>query len=99
MRQTLDITDIDHLILDEADEMLNMGFVEDIEQIMEYTNPNKRTLLFSATIPKRIKELAKKYMDGYELLTRREKAADDKSNRADIFRSESSGQVRSPSVE
>ena len=73
MRGTLQVEDIDHLILDEADEMLNMGFVEDIEQIMEYTNPLKRTLLFSATIPKRIKELAKKYMDGYELLSVKKK--------------------------
>jgi ATP-dependent RNA helicase DeaD len=68
-RKTLSIEHIEHLILDEADEMLNMGFIEDIEQIMQYTNQDKRTLLFSATIPKKIKELAHKYMDGYELLT------------------------------
>lgn len=67
-RKTLKLANIDHLILDEADEMLNMGFVEDMEEIMKHTNSNKRTLLFSATIPKRIKDLAHKYMDGYELL-------------------------------
>jgi len=68
-RKTLKIEKIDHLILDEADEMLNMGFVDDMEEIMKHTNPNKRTLLFSATIPRRIKDLAHKYMEGYEYLT------------------------------
>lgn len=68
-RKTLKIGNIEHLILDEADEMLNMGFIDDMEEIMAHTNPDKRTLLFSATIPKKIKELAHKYMDGYELLT------------------------------
>ncbi len=68
-RKTLRIGEIEHLILDEADEMLNMGFIDDMEEIMKYTNPNKRTLLFSATIPKKIRDLARKYMDGYELLT------------------------------
>ncbi len=68
-RKTLKLGGIEHLILDEADEMLNMGFIEDIEEIMKHTNPEKRTLLFSATMPKRIKDLAHNYMDGYELLT------------------------------
>ena len=67
-RKTLNLGAIEHLILDEADEMLNMGFIDDMEEIMAYTNPNKRTLLFSATMPHKIKELAKKYMEGYELL-------------------------------
>ena len=67
-RKTLKLGKIEHLILDEADEMLNMGFIEDMEEIMKHTNPDKRTLLFSATIPRRIKELAHKYMDGYEFL-------------------------------
>lgn len=68
-RRTLKLGGIEHLILDEADEMLNMGFIDDMEEIMEHTNPKKRTLLFSATMPKKIKDLAHKYMDGYELLT------------------------------
>ena len=68
-RKTLKLGKIEHLILDEADEMLNMGFIEDMEEIMSHTNPAKRTLLFSATIPGRIKDLAHKYMEGYELLT------------------------------
>jgi ATP-dependent RNA helicase DeaD len=71
-RKTLKLGGIEHLILDEADEMMNMGFIEDMEEIMKHTNPAKRTLLFSATIPGRIKDLAHKYMDGYELLTAKE---------------------------
>lgn len=67
-RKTLKIRNIEHLILDEADEMLNMGFLDDMEKIMNHTNTDKRTLLFSATMPKRIEELAHKYMDGYKLL-------------------------------
>ncbi|MBT3784704.1 DEAD/DEAH box helicase [bacterium] len=68
-RKTLKLGKIQHLILDEADEMLNMGFIEDMEEIFKHTNPDKRTLLFSATMPNKIKELARGYMDGYELLT------------------------------
>jgi ATP-dependent RNA helicase DeaD len=67
-RGTLLIDQINHLILDEADEMLNMGFVEDMEEIFKHTSEDKRTLLFSATMPKRIQDLAKKYMTGYEHL-------------------------------
>jgi len=68
-RKTLNLRDIEYLILDEADEMLNMGFIEDVEEIMKHTNPHKRTLLFSATIPAKIKTLARKYMAGYEFIT------------------------------
>ncbi len=72
-RRTLKLGGIEHLILDEADEMLNMGFIDDIEEIMKHTNPEKRTLLFSATIPPRIKDLARKYMNGYEFITVKKK--------------------------
>ena len=67
-RKTLRIDNIEHLILDEADEMLNMGFIEDMEKIMAFTKADKRTLLFSATMPQKIKELARKYMGKYEVL-------------------------------
>ncbi len=67
-RKTLDLKQIEHLIFDEADEMLNMGFIEDMEEIMKHTNPVKRTLLFSATMPKRIQDLARKYMEDYDLV-------------------------------
>ncbi|HDS02089.1 MAG TPA: DEAD/DEAH box helicase [Firmicutes bacterium] len=61
-RKTLKLQHLDYLILDEADEMLNMGFIEDIEFIMGHTPQEKRTLLFSATMPAPIRDIAKKYM-------------------------------------
>lgn len=61
-RGTLKLGDIRWFILDEADEMLNMGFVEDIEEIMKQTPDTKRVMLFSATMPDRIANLAKNYM-------------------------------------
>jgi ATP-dependent RNA helicase DeaD len=67
-RKTLKLKAINHLVIDEADEMLNMGFIDEMEEIFKHTNPEKRTLLFSATMPSRIKALAKKYMEGYELI-------------------------------
>ena len=50
------------VVLDEADEMLDMGFIEDIEFILEQLPPGRQTALFSATIPRRIADLAKKYL-------------------------------------
>ncbi|HEX2959671.1 MAG TPA: DEAD/DEAH box helicase [Chitinispirillaceae bacterium] len=61
-RKTLKLDAIRFLVLDEGDEMLNMGFIEDIETIIESTPEQKRVLLFSATMPSRIRELASKYM-------------------------------------
>jgi len=59
------LSQLEYLVLDEADEMLNMGFIEDIEEIMNYSPSSKQMLLFSATMPKRILTLAKKYMPRY----------------------------------
>ncbi|MCD7968955.1 MAG: DEAD/DEAH box helicase [Alistipes sp.] len=67
-RGTLDLASLRYLVLDEADEMLNMGFIEDIEEIMSKTGAERRTMLFSATMPPRILTLAKKYMNGPEIL-------------------------------
>lgn len=61
-RKKVDLSNIKHLVLDEADEMLNMGFQEDIERILQETPEERRTLLFSATMPKEIANIAKKYM-------------------------------------
>jgi len=61
-RGTLDLTEISFLVLDEADEMLNMGFIDDMEEIIKNSNDDRQTLLFSATMPDQIKKLAKKYM-------------------------------------
>jgi ATP-dependent RNA helicase DeaD len=59
---TLKIDTIKFFVLDEADEMLNMGFIDDIETILQSTPAEKRVLLFSATMPERIKSLAQRYM-------------------------------------
>ncbi len=67
-RGTLDIKALKYLILDEADEMLNMGFIEDVEEILSNTNAYRRILLFSATMPERIIRLSKKYMRDVEIL-------------------------------
>ena len=53
---------IDYLVLDEADEMLSMGFIEDIEFIISQSNPNKNILLMSATMPKEIINLSKRFL-------------------------------------
>lgn len=65
---SLDLSRLGWLILDEADEMLNMGFVEDIEKILESVNEAKRMVLFSATMPQAILNIAGKYMGEYEVL-------------------------------
>ena len=62
-RDCLRLDKIEYFVLDEADEMLNMGFIEDIEYILNSSNENKRTFLFSATMPGRIKSLSKNYMN------------------------------------
>ncbi|MCI6153426.1 DEAD/DEAH box helicase [Fusobacterium perfoetens] len=68
-RKLLKLDEIDYFILDEADEMLNMGFIEDIEKILSYTKADKRMLFFSATMPKEILKIAENHMrPGYEIL-------------------------------
>ena len=67
-RGTLKINELSYFILDEADEMLNMGFLEDIEEILRHTNENKRVWLFSATMPDKILAIVKKYMRNYEFV-------------------------------
>ena len=61
-RRLVDISKIDYAVLDEADEMLNMGFFEDIKSILSHTPENKSTWLFSATMPKEVSLIAKKFM-------------------------------------
>ncbi|MDP9414022.1 MAG: DEAD/DEAH box helicase [Pseudomonadota bacterium] len=60
-RGALDLSALRAVVLDEADEMLDMGFREDLEEILDATSPERRTLLFSATMPKPIVALAKRY--------------------------------------
>ncbi len=65
-RKALKITGIEKLVLDEADEMLNMGFQEDLDAILENTPKDKRTFLFSATMPKGVMRIAERYMNDWE---------------------------------
>jgi ATP-dependent RNA helicase DeaD len=67
-RKTLDISKVSYIVLDEADEMLNMGFIDDIEAILKAAPKERRTVLFSATMPEHIERLAKKYMNEYEVI-------------------------------
>ena len=62
-RKMVDISKIEYAVLDEADEMLNMGFYEDITDILSFSPEDKNTWLFSATMPKEVSNIAKKFMD------------------------------------
>ena len=74
-RRALTVDAIRWLVLDEADEMLNMGFKEDMDEILASTPGDKQTLLFSATMPDPIRSMAAKYMtDSYEIAVGRRNA-------------------------
>jgi ATP-dependent RNA helicase DeaD len=67
-RRTIRLKNIKVVVLDEADEMLNMGFIEDIERILSDIPEERQTLLFSATMPKKIQSLAERFMVDPELV-------------------------------
>ncbi|KAB1643953.1 DEAD/DEAH box helicase [Gulosibacter chungangensis] len=62
-RGTLDLSQLKYLVLDEADEMLKMGFAEDVETILADTPENKQVALFSATMPPQIRRISQKYLN------------------------------------
>ncbi len=62
-RKTLKLDQVHTIVLDEADEMLDMGFIEDIESILKDVNDQRQTLLFSATMPQGIMKLSRNYMN------------------------------------
>ena len=62
-RKAINLNPVKRVVLDEADEMLNMGFKEDIDAILEETPQDKRVWLFSATMPKEVRRIAARYMD------------------------------------
>jgi ATP-dependent RNA helicase DeaD len=68
-QKQLDLSDIQTLVLDEADEMLSMGFIEDIEAILQETPASRQTALFSATLPNEIRRLADNYMRNPQSVT------------------------------
>ena len=62
-QKKLDLTNIEFMVLDEADEMLDLGFLPDVERLFAYTPENRQTMLFSATMPGAIVSLARKYQN------------------------------------
>lgn len=65
-RKSLDLSNINTLVLDEADEMLRMGFIDDVEAILDKTPDDRRVALFSATMPKPIRKVADSYLTNPE---------------------------------
>ncbi|MCI5836642.1 MAG: DEAD/DEAH box helicase [Veillonellaceae bacterium] len=68
-RGTISLADIQIIVLDEADEMLNMGFIDDIHTILAQVPDERQTLLFSATMPPQIRELADRFLTNPEHVT------------------------------
>ena len=68
-RKVVNLTTVKFVILDEADEMLNMGFKEDIDEILSTTPDTKNVWLFSATMPREVREIAKNYMNNPKEIT------------------------------
>ncbi len=68
-RKVVDLSAIQYVVLDEADEMLNMGFKEDIDEILSTTPKEKNVWLFSATMPREVREISKNYMHNPEEIT------------------------------
>ncbi len=67
-RKTLDLSKIKYFILDEGDEMLDMGFIDDIREIFQHSNTDARILLFSATMPSPILKIAGDFMGEYDII-------------------------------
>ncbi len=72
-KRTLDLSELKYLVLDEADEMLKMGFAEDVETILAKTPEAKQVALFSATMPKQIRRLSAKYLNNPTEITVKQK--------------------------
>jgi len=73
---TLDVSGLRALVLDEADEMLRMGFIDDVEWVLEQLPSPRQVVLFSATMPSEIRRLSQKYLDNPAEVTIRTKGAD-----------------------
>ncbi len=72
-KKSLDLSEVRTLVLDEADEMLSMGFIDDIETILDATAQKRQVALFSATMPKRMRQLAGKYLNNPQTVTIKKK--------------------------
>lgn len=67
-RDNIDISELKYFVIDEADEMMKMGFIQEVEDIIDLIEDNTRILLFSATMPKRIRTLARKHLINHEFI-------------------------------
>lgn len=68
-RKTVDLSFVKYVVLDEADEMLNMGFLDSIDEILKQVPPERSMLLFSATMPREIAKITRKYMESPKEIT------------------------------
>jgi len=75
-RGTLRLDRLDFVVLDEADEMCNMGFIDDVREILKAANPDRRTLLFSATMPREVMRIAAEFMGDFETVRVEDERAD-----------------------
>lgn len=84
-RETIALTNVSKFVLDEADQMLQMGFLEEVKQIIQQVGEFRQTMLFSATMPKEIRELALQYMENpAEVRVKSEQITVDKINQVVI---------------
>lgn len=95
-RRIVDLSKVEYCVLDEADEMLNMGFFEDITAILSNTPDDKSTWLFSATMPKEVATIAKKFMYQPEEITVGTKNAGTKNVKHEYY--QVSGRDRYPAL-
>ena len=93
-RGTIDMGEVKVLVLDEADEMLDMGFREDIEFVLDYIQAERQILLFSATMSPDILYITRRYQDDPEFLKVVPKGTHSTRNQADLFRSEGKNETR-----
>ena len=84
-RKAINLSNINYVVFDEADEMLQMGFKDDLTEILSHTPKEKNTLLFSATMPGEVAMIAKKYMSNPVELTIGTKNAGSKSIRHEYY--------------
>lgn len=84
-RKAINLSHINYVVFDEADEMLQMGFKDDLTEILSYTPKEKNTLLFSATMPREVAMIAKKYMSNPVELTIGTKNAGSKNVRHEYY--------------
>lgn len=84
-RKILDLSELDFLVLDEADEMLRMGFIDDVETILGETPSTRQTALFSATMPKPIKRITSRYLKDPEEITIKAKTESAKNIRQRLW--------------